>query len=279
MTEGPVSYEEPGPVSPSEQPRVSSTIHTPVASQAEIPAPAAAPAFITNLVACDSQYSKWVHENCLTDLTYAFLRFFEFSGDGFFWLPVTAAFWLSPTVGSPGSRMFAVNLFVCLLFDLLVVGTVKSVVRRKRPHYNRGHFVVVSVDSWSFPSGHSTRAVMVVTLIWLYTPLWQTMVALNHKAKYPFLPEYILPHHLLIIAYCFVTLWMLATACSRVVLGRHYIADVLGGVLIGVLEALVAHFCLHVPLKVSELQHAHLLARFGLYQEAFWRFFSSHHQF
>jgi membrane-associated phospholipid phosphatase len=191
-------------------------------------------------------------------------------------LPVTAAFWLSPTVGSPGSRMFAVNLFVCLLFDLLVVGTIKSVVRRKRPHYNRGHFVVVSVDSWSFPSGHSTRAVMVVTLIWLYTPLWQTTANLSEN---PFLTEYILPHHLLAIAYCFVMLWMVATACSRVVLGRHYISDVLGGVLIGVLEALVAHFCLHVPLKVSELQHAYLLARFGLYEEAFWRFFSSHHQF
>lgn len=69
---------------------------------------------------------------------------------------------------------------------------------------------------------------------------------------------------------CMLMLWMLATACSRVVLGRHYITDVLGGIVIGVLEALLAHYCLHVPLKVSELQHAYLL---GLYEEAFWNFF------
>lgn len=216
------------------------------------------------------------------------------SGDGFFWLPVAIAFWLSPSVGSPGTRLFALNLFVCLLFDLLVVGSIKSAVRRKRPHYNRGHFVVVSVDSWSFPSGHSTRAVMIVTLIWLYSPLWRTMITsywypnlvLKYKENY-FMTDYVLPYvenHLLTIAYCLFTLWMLATACSRVVLGRHYISDVLGGIVIGVLEAFVAHFCLHVPLKVSELQHAYLLARFGLYEEFFWRFFpggwfSTNHHF
>ncbi|KAG0557113.1 hypothetical protein KC19_11G103100 [Ceratodon purpureus] len=284
---GPISYEEPDPISPRDQPRVSSIIHTPVAGEADIPGPAAAshgaPAFITKLVALDRHYSKWVHENCLTDFTYICLRFFEFSGDGFFWLPVAIAFWLSPSVGSPGTRLFALNLFVCLLFDLLVVGSIKSAVRRKRPHYNRGHFVVVSVDSWSFPSGHSTRAVMIVTLIWLYSPLWRTMITsywypnlvLNYKENY-FMAHYVLPYvenHLLTIAYFVLTSWMLATACSRVVLGRHYISDVVGGIIIGVLEALVAHFCLHVPLKVSELQHAYLLARFGLDEEFFWRFF------
>ena len=88
--------------------------------------------------------------------------------------------------------------------------------------------------------------------------------------------DYVLPYvenHLLTVAYCVCTLWVSATACSRVVLGRHYISDVLGGIVIGVLEALVAHFCLHVPLKVSELQHAYLLARFGLFEEVFRGFF------
>ena len=89
LAKGPVSYEEPDPISPREQPRVSSTIQTPVSSQAEVPGPAAAsnlaPAFFTKLVAFDKQYSKWVHEHWLTDLTYIFLRFFEFSGDALFY--------------------------------------------------------------------------------------------------------------------------------------------------------------------------------------------------
>jgi len=137
------------------------------------------------------------------------------------------------------------------------------------------------MDHWSFPSGHSTRAVMVVTLIWLYTPLWHAMINqywypnLRSKSNY-FMRDWVLPYvenHLLTIGKCAFALWMLATGCSRVVLGRHYILDVIGGIVIGVLEALIAHFALHVPLKVSELQHAYLLSLFELYEEAFWRFF------
>lgn len=180
---------------------------------------------------------------------------YDVSGDGLFWIPATAAYWVSAKAGSPETRLFALNLFVSLLLDLIVVGTIKSMVRRKRPQYNRGHLVIVAMDHWSFPSGHSTRAVMVVTLIYLYTPLWHTLTSHSCMAK------------------CACVLWMLATACSRVVLGRHYVSDVVGGMIIGVLEALVAHFALHVPLKVSELQHAHLLSLFSLYQDAFLSFF------
>lgn len=276
-----------GPLSPRVRSRVSSRNQTPVPSQAEIPKPrpasSEAPVFATKLVAFDKQFSKWVHESCLTDFTYSFLRFFEYSGDGLFWIPATAVFWLSSSAGSAETRMFALNLFICLLLDLIVVGTIKSAVRRKRPQYNRGHLVIVSMDHWSFPSGHSTRAVMVVTLIWLYTPLWQTMInqhwypnlVLSSKSSY-FMRDWVLPYvenNLLTIGKCAFMLWMLATACSRVVLGRHYLLDVMGGVVVGVLEAFVAHFALHVPLKVSELQHAYLLSLFGLYEEAFWKFF------
>lgn len=98
------------------------------------------------------------------------------SGDGMFWLPGTAAFWLSPSWGSADTRMFALNLFISLLLDLFVVGCIKSAVQRKRPRYNREHLVVVSMDQWSFPSGHSARAMMIVTLVWMYTPMWQAMI-------------------------------------------------------------------------------------------------------
>lgn len=36
--------------------------------------------FVDNVLGFDKTFSKWVHENCLTDFTYAFLRFFEYSG-------------------------------------------------------------------------------------------------------------------------------------------------------------------------------------------------------
>lgn len=58
--------------------RVSSRNQTLESSQAQSPAPARDP--IAKLVEFDRRISKWVHEHCLTDVTYTFLRFFEYSG-------------------------------------------------------------------------------------------------------------------------------------------------------------------------------------------------------
>lgn len=261
---------------PRRRPKGSFGVQTPVSGEAVIlespPRNYEGPKFVANLLSLDRRHSKWVHENCLTDWAYFFLRFFEYSGDGLFWLPAAAAFWISPSAGTPDTRMFAANLFVSLIFDLIVVGSIKSFVRRRRPSYNRGHLVVVSLDKWSFPSGHSTRAAMVMTLFWLYTPLWRSLI---NQSWYPYLAlrfennssmaQFLLPlveKHLLVIANCAFSIWALGTICSRVVLGRHYILDVIGGVMVGMLEALVAHFFLHVPTKVSELQHAYLLSKY-----------------
>ncbi|KAG0563920.1 hypothetical protein KC19_8G069700 [Ceratodon purpureus] len=278
-----------GPVSPQASPRrIVSRIQTKESRQATVAAKASGgsfetPAWVLKMIVFDRRYSKWVHETFFSDWAFFILRFFEFSGDGLFWLPGTAAFWLSPSAGSPDTRMFALNLFIGLLLDFFVVGCIKSAVQRKRPQYNTGHLMVVSMDQWSFPSGHSSRAVMIVSLIWLYSPMWRAMISqywwpylvLKYEKNH-YMSEYVLPYvenNLLRTIQFVLMLWLTVTACSRVVLGRHYILDVLGGEAIGVLEALVTHFCLHVPLKVSELQHAYLLSRFGLYEEMFWNIF------
>ena len=69
-------------------------------------------------------------------------------------------------------------------------------------------FVTVSVDKFSFPSGHSTRAVELALFFWCLRPL-------------PF------PLPLLALA------WSLAVCASRVLLGRHHVLDVLGGMVVG----------------------------------------------
>lgn len=58
--------------------RVSSRNQTVESSQAQGSAPAQDP--IAKLVEFDRRISKWLHEHCLTDVTYTFLRFFEYSG-------------------------------------------------------------------------------------------------------------------------------------------------------------------------------------------------------
>lgn len=173
----------------------------------------------------------------------------------------------------PAAAMFTplfteglVNLFVGLLLDLAVVGTLKVLVKRSRPHYNKGphschcvpyfnnlsdffffectyvymftHFHVhfpldqlyffsectyiftfahlhmhfslddmfatVSVDKYSFPSGHSTRASYLATLAYfvvefnfLFTTavLWAVIVALSRVVLGIVSPSHIISYY------------------------------------------------------------------------------------
>lgn len=199
------------------------------------------------------------------------------SGDGVFWLPVTAAIWLSPRGASPETRMFFFNLFIGFIFDLFLVGVIKVTAKRKRPRYNRDQVMVVSADQWSFPSGHSTRALMIVTFVWLYYPMWQVQAKtvwlpylLTVFGEDTYIGDVVLPsieRSLLSFFYTGLMLWALAITTSRVVLGRHYILDVVGGVVIGILAAVFAHFFLFAPEEVSELQHQWTMSRFGTYKD------------
>ncbi len=69
---------------------------------------------------------------------------------------------------------------------------------------------MATVDSFSFPSGHTSRAIMVACL-----------VAVRFWASYPGLVA-------------MAAIWAVLVALSRVVLGRHYATDVLGGLVLGV---------------------------------------------
>ena len=73
---------------------------------------------------------------------------------------------------------------------------------------------VKMVDKFSFPSGHATRATMLALLFTLLSPL-------PFLLWIPFLA------------------WAGAVAVSRVLLGRHHILDVVAGVVIGAVEAVI----------------------------------------
>ena len=72
----------------------------------------------------------------------------------------------------------------------------------------------VSVDKFSFPSGHATRAIAVAGFFVALYPL----PLLLRLSLYP---------------------WALSVVASRVFLGRHHVLDVACGSLIGVAEVLV----------------------------------------
>lgn len=99
-----------------------------------------------------------------------------------------------------------------LVLDIIFVALIKAYTRRRRPAGNIPNMMFTGgVDVYSFPSGHASRA---------------TFVALFFMFLYP----------LTIFCYPPLLAWLTSLCISRILMKRHHILDVLGGILLGVLE-------------------------------------------
>ncbi|KAK3888304.1 hypothetical protein Pcinc_007632 [Petrolisthes cinctipes] len=160
-------------------------------------------------------FVKFVETKCGPMTNYkGYLKGLEYSCHGIPWFLFTGAFIFY--VASPSLLQLLVNIFIALVLDVVVVAVVKAVSRRRRPQGNntKDMFPTISVDKFSFPSGHATRAVLLTSILCLQYNLWLPMSVL-------------------------VSAWGGAVCVSRVLLRRHHLLDVLGGVVFGVLEARV----------------------------------------
>ncbi|XP_071443666.1 polyisoprenoid diphosphate/phosphate phosphohydrolase PLPP6 [Hetaerina americana] len=116
---------------------------------------------------------------------------------------------------SPVMHEHQVNLLFGLFVDVILVAIIKAYVRRRRPLKNRGDmFATFSIDNFSFPSGHASRAVMVAYFFTMLCPLPSFCV-------FPLL------------------MWAISVCLSRILLNRHYLLDVIGGVTLGYLEGII----------------------------------------
>ena len=118
------------------------------------------------------------------------------SGDGAFWFLVIAIlFWQKQRLGW--------DLLLTVVITAVLVGLLKGIFRRQRPKAKRAF----ATDKYSFPSGHAARATAVaVTLAFhqpILAPLW--------------------------------LVWAILVALARVALSRHFISDIIGGVVVGLL--------------------------------------------
>ena len=131
------------------------------------------------------------------------------SGDGWPWI---VAIVVAGALGPAGARVLAARTLVAVLATALAVKLVKSIARRERPDgewgasYRRG-------DPHAFPSGHAARTFLLAILAAAFGPAWLGPLA---------------------------ALWATLVAASRVLLGVHYVSDVVGGALLGVACGLVA---------------------------------------
>ncbi|GAB4815928.1 hypothetical protein N2152v2_002974 [Parachlorella kessleri] len=170
---------------------------------------------VATLAALDQRLSNRLYLSCqgVPRWTYKLL---EYGGDGVVWVLVTFTALFLPSTPA-ASRLAWANLLLGLLLDLVLVGTLKGLFQRTRPVYNHkaDFIVVVAVDHFSFPSGHSARASFVAVFVLAclaQLPGWLRLIALA---------------------------WAVTTALSRAAMGRHYLGDVLAGLLVGVLNVAI----------------------------------------
>ncbi|MQM13079.1 hypothetical protein Taro_046001 [Colocasia esculenta] len=214
----------------------------PAAAPPETPAPpsSASSSRLRRLVELDETWSLRIHEAC-RGVPRPVLKALEISGDGRFWFPLPIAL-LVAARSSPLLTPLLLALLAGNFLDLLLVGLVKSLVRRPRPVYNKGMYLTFSADRWSFPSGHSSRVVFIAIFLHLAAESLREAIAASGGPDLWWRWVEVLSVYGFEAGELFllvVFMWSAATSISRVLLGRHFAFDVIAGACLGVLEAII----------------------------------------
>ncbi|XP_058104563.1 probable lipid phosphate phosphatase beta [Magnolia sinica] len=194
---------------------------------------------LRRLIDLDTTWSLHIHTICQPFPRFL-LKALEISGDGRFCCPIPIALFLSPPSSNSSSlRQILILLFLGFLLDLIAVGSIKYLIRRPRPVYNKGMHLTVAVDHWSFPSGHSSRVCFIASFLYLSLASLTEAFSQVESSGNGFLSHWIGPDGKAVERSVFgVCLWSAVTSMSRVLLGRHFLFDVIAGACLGLLEAL-----------------------------------------
>ncbi|XP_054275130.1 polyisoprenoid diphosphate/phosphate phosphohydrolase PLPP6-like [Macrosteles quadrilineatus] len=140
-------------------------------------------------------------------------KLLEVSCAGYVWLPVwIMLLWI---VWKKELMEMQVNFFIGLITDIILVGVLKAVFRRRRPAGNQPDMLgSIGPDVYSFPSGHVSRACFIAYFFLILYPI-------HFIFRLPLLA------------------WVFSVSASRILLRRHHLLDVFAGVLLGIVNALL----------------------------------------
>lgn len=130
--------------------------------------------------------------------------FLAHSGDSWFWWGSLGLLW---GLGTPFWARWAQVILLSIIGLAVLVLSIKFLVRRKRPEGEWGG-MYRKTDPHSFPSGHAARAILIAVLVSGLGPTWLSVV---------------------------LWVWAPLVCLARVVMGVHYLTDILAGMLTGLL--------------------------------------------
>jgi membrane-associated phospholipid phosphatase len=142
--------------------------------------------------------------------------FFAHSGDSWFWAVGLLALWIS---GDSFWKQWAVLQFAGICFLAAMVLLIKFRIKRRRPEGEWGQ-IYRNTDPHSFPSGHTARAFLIATIASGLGPAWLAIA---------------------------LWVWAPLVGLARVAMGVHYVSDIVAGMLLGILVALIG-LQLYLPL-------------------------------
>jgi undecaprenyl-diphosphatase len=140
------------------------------------------------------------------------------SGDSWFWM---IGLGLVGLLGTPTWRAHAMLLAIGVGGLALVVFAIKHLFHRPRPQGKWGA-IYRNTDPHSFPSGHAARMAMLAVMAIGLGPAWFALL---------------------------LVVWAPAVSLARVMMGVHYLSDVLAGCAFGILAGVV--MLVAQPLLVS----------------------------
>jgi undecaprenyl-diphosphatase len=127
------------------------------------------------------------------------------SGDSWFWAVALLSIWIF--VPDTGWKKWAVLLAGSIAVLIVLVFALKRSIRRPRPEGMWG-MIYRRTDPHSFPSGHAARAFLIAVVATALGPSWLAIA---------------------------LWIWAPLVSVSRVAMGVHYVSDIIGGLILGLL--------------------------------------------